>query len=170
MKTKVQKTEDVKKASELFDKSNSIVFVNFSKTPTKEIDVLKNSLASASSSYKVVKKRLLGLVFKNKKAPIDINLFDSQLGTVFSSKDIVDSAGMVYRFLKGKEKELPEFKMLGGYDTALLKYYSAEEINKIGKLPSKEILLSQLLGMLSAPTRSLAYVLDQIAKKQSVTK
>lgn len=155
----------MEKAAELFDKSKSVVFIDFSKTPVREVSILKNSLADIQSIYKVVKKRLLNIVFKNKKVPVDVTAFESQLGTVFSPKDIVDAAGTVYRFTKGKEKELSEFKMLGGYDVENSRYYSAEEINKIGRLPSKEILLGQLLGMLSAPVRSLAYVLDQIAKK-----
>jgi large subunit ribosomal protein L10 len=168
MKTKAKKIQDMEKAAELFDKSKSIVFVDFSKTPVKEVSILKNSLATIESTYKVIKKRLLGLVFKSKKIPVDVTAFESQLGTIFSSKDMVDVAGTVYRFTKGKEKELPEFKMLGGYDIETSKYYSAEEINKIGRLLSKEILLAQLVGILSAPVRSLAYVLDKIAKKQSV--
>lgn len=166
MKTKIQKTQDIKKAADLFDKSKSIVFVDFSKTPVKEVSILKNSLAVIESTYRVIKKRLLNLVFKDKNVPVDVTSFEAQLGTVFSSKDIVDTAGTVYRFTKGKEKELPEFKMLGGYDIEASRYYSAEEINKIGRLPSKEILLSQLVGMLSAPVRSLAYVLSEISKRR----
>jgi len=158
----------MEQAAVLVDKAKSLVFVDFSKTSIKQVSVLKNSLAAIESTYKVIKKRLLGLVFKNKNVPVDVSVFESQLGTVFSPKDIVDTAGTVYRFVKGKEKELPEFKMLGGYDLAEAKYYSAEEIKKIGMLPSKETLLAQLVGLLSAPVKSLAYVLDQIAKKQTV--
>jgi large subunit ribosomal protein L10 len=165
MKTKLQKTKDMEQAAALFDKSKSIIFVDFSKTPTKEVSILKNSLAAIESTYKVVKKRLLGLVLKNKNIPVDIEAFESQLATVFSPKDITDSAGTVYRFHKGKEKDLPGFKMVGGYDVTAGRYYSAAEIKQVGMLPSREILLGQLVGMLSAPVRSLAFVLDQIAKK-----
>jgi len=158
----------MEQAVALMDKAKSLVFVDFSKTPTKQISILKNSLAAIESTYRVIKKRLLGLVFKDKNVPVDVSVFESQLGTVFSPKDITDVAGTVYRFVKGKEKELPEFKMLGGYDLTEAKYYSAEEIKKIGMLPSKETLLAQLVGLLAAPARSLTYVLDQIAKKQTV--
>jgi large subunit ribosomal protein L10 len=165
MKTKAQKIKDMEQAAALLDKAKSLVFVDFSKTSTKEIGVLKNSFLSAESTYKVIKKRLLGLVFKKKNIPVDTAAFESQLGTVFSSKDVIDAAGAVYRFAKGKEKELPEFKMLGGYDLATGVYYPADEIKRIGMLPSKEILLAQLVWVLASPARSLAYVLNQIAKK-----
>ena len=165
MKTKAQKSQDIKKATDLLDKAKSVVFVDFSKTPTHEVGVLKNSLAAIESTYNVIKKRLLGLVFKQKNIGVDVEQFESQLGTVFSGRDITDAAGTVYRFAKSKEKELPEFKMLGGYDVVASRFYSAEEIKRIGQLPTKEVLLGQLVGMVQAPLRTLAYVLDQISKK-----
>ncbi len=165
MKTKIQKTQDIKKATELLEGSKSLVFVDFSKTPTREVGVLKNALAAIESTYKVIKKRLLGLVFKQKNVDVDVAQFESQLGTIFSSRDIVDAAGTVYRFAKSKEKELPEFKMMGGYDVLASRFYSADEIKRLGQLPTREILLGQLVGMVQAPLRTLANVLDQISKK-----
>ena len=41
---------------------------------------------------------------------------------------------------------------------------SAEELNAFGELPSKDALLSQVLGTFLAPITSLAVVLDQICK------
>jgi ribosomal protein L10 len=38
------------------------------------------------------------------------------------------------------------------------------QIVAIGKLPPRDVLLAQFLGMLSAPIRSFLYVLDQKAK------
>ncbi len=164
MKTKLQKTKDVEKAGDLVKKSKSIVFVDFSKTPTKSIDVLKNSLRGIEGVYKVIKKRLLNIALKQNNIEVDTKNFESQLGTVFSSKDIVDSAGIVYRFAKEKEKEIPDFKLLGGYDFESSRYFAADEIKRIGRLPGKQILLGQLVGMIQAPLRSLAFVLDQIEK------
>ena len=48
-------------------------------------------------------------------------------------------------------------------------FFDAETVEKIGQLPSREILLAQLVGMLSAPMRIFLYVLDQ-KSKQTVEK
>jgi len=169
MKTKAQKVEEVKKAVELIDRSKSMIFVDFSKTPTQEVNVLKNALLAIESTYRVVKKRLLGLAFKDKNINVDVGQFESLLATVFSPKDIVDVAGVVYRFVKEKEKELTDFKILGGYDIQAEKFYSAAQIKEIGQLPPKEILLGQLVGIVQAPLRSLAFLLSEISKKVSQT-
>ena len=41
-----------------------------------------------------------------------------------------------------------------------------DEVKQIASIPSKDVLVAQLLGMLLNPIRSLAVVLDQAAKKQ----
>ena len=47
------------------------------------------------------------------------------------------------------------------------KQASAEDVNKLSKIPAKPVLVGQLLGMLTNPMRSLAVALSEIAKKQS---
>lgn len=46
------------------------------------------------------------------------------------------------------------------------KVISKEEVIKLAKLPSKEMLLTQLATVLLANIRNLAVVLDQVAKKE----
>ncbi|MFA6135877.1 MAG: 50S ribosomal protein L10 [Candidatus Paceibacterota bacterium] len=166
MKSKQQKAKEMEKSKELLGNAKSLVFINFSKTPTKEIGVLKEKLSESKGSYKIIKKRLLGLVLKEKNIPVDVSQFDSQLATVFGGGDISESAGTVWKFFKEREKDLPEFKMLGGYDFLSSTYFASDDVKRIGQLPSREILLAQLLGTLQAPLKSLAYTLSEIAKKK----
>jgi hypothetical protein len=41
---------------------------------------------------------------------------------------------------------------------------TAEDVVYIGKLPPREVVLAQLLGMLAAPIRSFLYILDEKSK------
>ena len=43
---------------------------------------------------------------------------------------------------------------------------SADEVNELGKIPSKEVLIAKALGGIKAPISSFVMVLDQIAKKK----
>ena len=167
MKTKQQKAQDIEKGTALTQKAQAILFVDFSQAPTREVEGLKRALDTIGGVYKVIKKRLLGIIFKNENLSIDIAQFAGQVGTIFSEKEISESAGTAYRFLKDRAKEFPGFRMVGGYDVASQKFFDAAGIEAIGKLPSREILLAQFVGLLSTPTRSLVYTLDQIAKKKS---
>ena len=44
-------------------------------------------------------------------------------------------------------------------------YYDAEGMKQIASVPSREVLLSKLLGSLQSPITNLARVLNQIAEK-----
>jgi ribosomal protein L10 len=57
--------------------------------------------------------------------------------------------------------------LLGGYDVKAGAPMDATQVVFIGKLPPREVLLAQLLGMISAPVKSLLYILDQKAKRSS---
>lgn len=164
MKTKVQKIKELEGNRVLLDKARSVVFVDFSKTPVSKINTLKMTLRSAESKYKVMKKRLFKILFQEKNLQVDMDQFSSQFAAIFSEKDIFEPAGIVAKFAKEQEKAGSLFSLLGGADITGNVIYGADEIKRIGQLPSREILLGQLAGMFNAPLRQLAYVLDTIGK------
>jgi large subunit ribosomal protein L10 len=166
MKTKLQKKQEIEKGSELLKDAQSMVFVDFSKTPVVKVSELKNQIRAIGGTYRVIKKRLLKRVFGDAGVEVDPKQFPGQLATVFAPTDISEVTGMVYRFAKEAGKNKQAFALLGGYDAEGKIFFSGDDIKRIGQLPSREILLAQLLGMLQAPMRQLAYTLDQIAQKK----
>ncbi len=165
MKSKLQKKQEIEQGNALATDAQSLVFVDFSKTPVKQVTQLKNSARALGATYRVVKKRLLKRVFTEKDIMVDPEQFNGQVATIFSPGDISEIGGVVYRFIKGLDKDT-SFQMLGGYAAETKKFFSQEDMTRIGQLPSREVLLAQLMGMLQAPMRQLAYTLDQVAKKK----
>ena len=159
MLTKQQKIKSVGEAEKILDQNKILVFVDFSGTKVEDLRKLKRTLREFGAQLKVIKKKLFRIAFQNKKIDFDPEQFDSQVGAVFADKDISEVAGPVYKFFKEVEKK--GFKILGAYDLSVNNFFDAETVKKIGQLPSREILLAQLVGMLSAPMRMFLYVLDQ---------
>ena len=85
-----------------------------------------------------------------------------QTGVVFGPKDFTETAQMVYKFAKLNEKF---FKITGGFNLAEKKFLDAGMVQMIGSLPGREVLLGQLVFVLSGPIRNLMYVLQERAKK-----
>jgi large subunit ribosomal protein L10 len=162
MKTKEQKAEQINKGQKLFKESNILVFTDFTGTGVEDIRGLRKNLKELGAKFSVIKKKLMRIIFK--KMGIDFNpeQFESQVATISSQKDILEIVGPIYKFSQEKEKQ--GFKILGAYDLADKKFIDSETVIKIGRLPSKEVLLGQLLGVLSAPMRMLAYVLSEKSK------
>lgn len=173
MKTKSQKQEEMDKGRKLLDGSQAVLLVDFSKIKTADLRKLRQELKKSGSPMLVIKKRLLGLLFKEKNLELPVGDIKAPVGTIFVASPpaggLEEAAGFVYRFFKGleaeKKIEAVKVKMLGGYDLAKKEFIPAEQALFIGQLPPREVLLAQLLGMIAAPIRSFLYVLDQKAKQ-----
>jgi len=165
MKTKEQKAKQIEEGVNLLQESKNLVFVDFSGAGVEDLSLLRKILKGFDSKFKVIKKKLMRIVLQ--KSGIDFNpeQFESQLGIIFSDRDISEIAGPVYKFYKDKDLAKKSFKILGAYDLLAKKFLDAETVIKIGQLPSREVLLSQLVGVLSAPIRMLMYVINERAKK-----
>ena len=165
MKTKEQKQSAIKEAQDLLSKSQNIAFVDFTGISDGDMKVLRKTLKDIGAKTKIIKKRLLRVALEKSQIDLNPEQFDEQLATIFSDKDISDLASPIYKFYKEKEKR--GFKMLGAYNLAEKSFMDGEMFKRIGQLPSREILLAQFVGMLQAPIRMLAYVLDQKSKQVS---
>ncbi len=167
MLTKQQKIKSVGEAEKILDQNKTLIFVDFNGTKVEDLRKLKRTLRELGAQLKVIKKKLFRIAFQNKKIDFNPEQFDFQVGAVFSDKDISEVSGPVYKFFKEVEKK--GFKILGAYDLSVNNFFDAEMVKKIGQLPSREILLAQLVGVIMARIKMLMYVLDQ-KSKQTVEK
>ena len=159
-KTKAQKNEVIEKGAKSLKESSNLIFTDFSGTTAQDIRSLRISLREAGSRYEVIKKRLLNIILKNKGLDMDTKSFEGQVGTVFVTGEISDVAGRVFRFSKGKEK----FKILGGVDLEKGEKLEADYVTRIGQLPTREILLGQVMGGMVAPLRAFMWILKERSK------
>ncbi len=172
MKTKTQKGEELKKAKALLDKSQALVFADFTKISAENVRRFRTELKKSGASFLVIKKRLLGLLLKEQGIDVDLRQFKISVGTIFAEQGMDTAAGPAFKFLSGLEvpeggdKQMWVKHLLGGYDVAVKSPMDAAQVIMIGKLPPREVLLAQLLGMLAAPIRSFLYILDQKSKAQ----
>ena len=171
MKTKVQKNDELKKAKALLDKSQALIFADFTKITAENVRKFRGELNKVGASFLVIKKRLLSLLLKEKGIDADLKQFKTSVGAVFIEGGIENAAGPAYQFFSkldvpdGAAKDIWVKHLLGGYDGASSAVMDGAQVIAIGRLPPREVLIAQLLGMLNAPIRSFVYVLDQKAKK-----
>lgn len=165
-KTKEQKTKELERGLEGLKKSETVVFADFTGSTVSELQKLRKLLRESGAKFTVIKKRLLRIVLQKLGIELDSKQLAGQLGFAFSPKKIFDVAGPLYKFAKesvGANKQ-QKFKILGGFDLIEKRFINADEIKLIGQLPSREILLGQLLGAISGPLRAFLYVLNEKAR------
>jgi len=152
--TKAKKQEVVKEISDKLAKQKAIVFADFTGLKVKDLSNLKKNLKLSVSEFKVAKKTLMAVAFKDQKIDIDPELMPGQVALVFGYKDEVAPARAVYEFSKTNE----HVKIIGGYLQG--QALSVEQVVALAKLPTREQLLANMVGSMASPIRGFAQVLN----------
>lgn len=122
---------------------------------------LRKRLADVGSEIHVFKNNLVKKAAEKANYPGDLGTYlVGQSAFVTGAKDVFGAAKILKNFQAEFEKPVMKVGVLDGnlLDTAAIKV--------LADLPSREVLLSQLLGMLQAPASALARVLKAKADKE----
>lgn len=139
--------------------ATSAVLVDYRGLTVEQDTVLRKKLREAGVVYKVYKNTMLHIAFEGTDfAQLDSNL-EGPTAVAFGMEDATAPARIIKEF--AKDAPAIEFK------AAVVEgvYYDAAGVNTIADIPSREVLISKLLGSLQSPITNLARVLNQIAEK-----
>lgn len=157
-----QKTAQLAELKDKMQKSQSIMFAQYSGLTVAAVSKLRGKLKESKAEMKVAKKNLIQIAAKELNLPeISDEVMDGAVAAIFSFDDALAGAQVAFGF----SKENPQVKLIGGiYDGKLV---SATEAVALAKIPSKIQLLGIFAGMLNTPLRSFAIGLSEIAKKKA---
>lgn len=151
----------VSEIEELAKNAKSIVLVDYRGLTVSQVTELRNNARNAGGVYKVYKNRLMKIAFEKLGITFPASDFEGTTAVLFHPTDEVAPAKIA---LDGSKK-YNVLKLKSGYVAG--KYYNTEEITALANIPSREVLLGQLLGLLTSPMRSLAFDLSEVAKKNA---
>jgi len=150
-----QKQNIVKDLADKFSRTKAAILVDFTKLSVAKTMELRRLLKSIGAEYKVAKKTLISRVLKTKEYKgINLDELKTQVGVVFSYEDPAPAASSIFKFSKLNEA----LKILGGF--LGLNWQNKETIVTLAKLPSREVLLGQVVGAIAAPLSGLVNVLQ----------
>ena len=130
-----------------------------------EINDLRQTLAEKNLKMRVYKNTLFRIALKELQLGVreknqgqEKELFHGPSAVIFSpeEEDPISAAKALVDWKKSAEKK--DLKIKGGFFAEDL--LSPEEVEQYAALPSKEVLLAQFLGAVSAPVQSFVRVLD----------
>ena len=144
--------EDIKDAA-------SVVLVDYRGLTVAEDTALRKQLREAGIVYKVCKNTMMKRAFEGTDfAALDEHL-EGPSAIAISKDDATAPARILCKFAKdAKALELKAGVVEGTV-------YDVAGLTELSKVPSREELLSKLLGSLQSPITNLARVLNQIAEK-----
>ena len=142
--------------------AKSIVLVDYRGITVSQATEIREAVRTAGGTYKVYKNRLMKIAFAKLGIEFPASDFEGTTAVLFHNTDEVAPAKIA---LDGSKKYNNTLKLKSGYVSG--KYYNLAEITNLANIPSREVLVAQLLGMLTNPMRSLAVAVSEIAKKNA---
>ena len=152
--------DEIKKHAE---NASSAVLIDYRGLTVEQDTKLRKELREAGVVYKVYKNTLIKRAFEGTDfAKLDESL-EGPSAIAFSYEDATAAARIASKF--AKQAKALEIKC-GMVEGTL---YDAKAMEAIASIPSREELISKLLGSLQSPITNFARVLKQIAEKNEAS-
>ncbi|WP_068457188.1 50S ribosomal protein L10 [Aedoeadaptatus pacaensis] len=151
LQSKINLVNEIK---EKIEQSQSIILVNNHGLTVEEVTKLRKELREHGVDYKVYKNTMLKRAFDATGNEAANDLLVGPTVVAFGIEDAVQPAKILNDFAEDNDRLEIKGGLLDG------RVVSVDEVKALAKLPSREVLIAQLLGGLNAPIQGLATVLS----------
>lgn len=154
-----QKTPMVEEISGVIKDAQSAVLVDYRGLTVEQDTALRKQLREAGISYKVYKNTMMNFAFKGTDFEALAPYLEGPSALAVSTTDATAPARELAKFAKTADK----LEIKAGVVEGTL--YDAKGMVAISQIPSREELLSRLLGSMQSPITNFARVMKQLAEK-----
>lgn len=145
--------------SELLNGAATAVAVDYRGLTVEQDTNLRKQLREAGVVYKVYKNTMINFAIKGTEFEELAQHLEGPTAIAVCKDDATAAARVICEFAKTAEA----LEVKGGIVDGT--YYDAAGIKTIASIPSREVLLSRLLGSMQSPVANFARVIKQIAEK-----
>ena len=149
----------VEEISENIKDAQSVVLVDYRGLTVEQDTKLRKELRNAGIIYKVYKNTMMNFAFQGTDFEQLSGSLEGPSAVAISKDDATAPARVIAKFAK----TAPALEIKAGVVEGT--YYDAEGMQAVAKIPSREELLSKLLGSIQSPIANFARVIDQLAEK-----
>lgn len=154
------KKQQVDEIKTKIQNAKSLVIIDYMGLTVAQDTAFRKELRENGVDYAVLKNRLVKIAFNE----LGYTQFDEALNgptaVAFSSTDAVTPAKLIIKNIKALNKMKTKCGMVEGA------YMDENGLKQLADIPSKEILLSRLVGSIQAPISKLAICLGKIAEQK----
>ena len=171
--TRDEKREAIEEIEATLDEATTVYLTDYKGLTVDQANTLRRSFRQADVQFRVLKNTLLRRAMES-RGGFDA-LLDQLSGptAVAFTTDPASPAKVLKKFLKDEDIEIPRFK--GAFVEGAI--YSEDQLDALASLKSKDELIADILGLLTAPITNvasalgaqgsgLASVIQQISEKE----
>ena len=138
--------------------AQSVVVVDYRGLTVEQDTQLRKQLREAGVTYKVYKNTMMNFAFKGTEFESLSEVLEGPSAIAISTEDATAPARILAKFAK----DAPALEIKAGVVEGT--FYDANGMKAVAAVPSREELLSKLLGSLQSPMANFARVISQIAE------
>lgn len=149
-------SKNITSLSEIKDrvgKAQSMFLVDYTGLTHIQLENFRHELATVKAEAVILKNTLVNIALQDKKIDAAEKLKGPH-AVIFANEDPIGAARVIVAF--NKKNSLPVIKF-GIFENAIIEEGT---ITQLSTIPSKEVLLAKLLGLLNSPITSLVYDLN----------
>ena len=149
-----QKEAEIADLRQMMSEAQATFLINYKGMSVPLLQGLRKNLRQEGGKLKVAKATLMQIAAKDIAGAGEFSqTFKDQVGLVFAKNDVSALAKQLVNYAKANEA----MKIIAGfYESKML---TQQDLQMLASLPSREVLLAQLLGTMQAPTASFVRVL-----------
>jgi len=161
---KSEKTNKVSAIKEEFANNNGLFFADHSNIKTSQSVIIRDRLYEAEATLMILKNTLASIAASEAFKDIELgNILKGPTSVIASHKDMIATA----KVLKEIIREFDVLKLKGAIIDGRL--VSASDATMLANLPSKEVLISQVISGIASPIYMLVSVLNNLPQKLVMT-
>ncbi|MFL2490103.1 MAG: 50S ribosomal protein L10 [Candidatus Neomarinimicrobiota bacterium] len=150
----VKNINSVKELSVKLDKAKAIYFTDYLGLDVVSVTKLRKNFVEKDVEFTVAKNTLIKLAAKEVGISGVDEFLEGPTAIAFGYEDPTSPARVIKEFLKDFDKPSVKGMIFDG------EIFTSDQFDKIANLPSKEQLLSKLVGMFNSPMSKLSSTLN----------
>jgi large subunit ribosomal protein L10 len=158
-KIREEKITAVKEIKEKFEKSKVVILTDYKGLTMSQLTSLRKKLRPLDAEYTVYKNTLINIATKDKSLDGFNSLLSGSTAILFGYNDQAAPAKILAKFIVDNEKPVIKGGLLDGL------VIDQKMISTLAKLPSREVLLSKVIGGMQAPIYNFVSTTQGILRK-----
>lgn len=155
------KQQTIDELNDVFTRAKSAILAHYHGISAADMTVLRTHMRERAVDFRVIKNTLAKKAMKDTPLEVLESEFKGPVSLLVSFDDAVAPAKALADYAKSGVKKSPDVVagVVEGQQVTL------EEIQALANLPSKEVLLSQLLSVMNGPTTNFVGVFSALLRK-----
>ncbi len=150
------KERTIEQAKEWYSKSSGIVFTDYRGLKVKELQELRANIREKGGELHVLKNTLFRIAAGDDTSKLPADLHNGTTAFTFVFENEAQVAKALLDYAKSSKKLVIKGGFFGG------KAFTSKEVETLSELPSKEVLISQVIGLIASPISDLVGVIEAL--------